>query len=81
MLPAMQPPGDLCAAHELIWKIWSVYRYDPNHPKEWGGGPLMDNRTSHADRERNWDEKTLKELGWIEKTCRSGVSPQCTKER
>lgn len=72
-------PGDLCPAHRRIWIKWSQVHYNPRHPQEWPGGSIiMDNRTSHADREKDWERKTLDQLHLIERICRRGDSPQCS---
>lgn len=78
--PGAQPPDDLCAEHKRIWKAWQKYArsYDSDNPREYGGGHIMDSRTSHAHRRRDWILKGIKDLDLTEQICRRGSSPQCT---
>ena len=72
------PPEDLCPEHARIWRAWRDHHYDPRHPKDWPGQPLMDARTSHADRRADWQAKNAEQIAEVEQCCRSGRSPQCT---
>lgn len=78
-------PPDLCPAHRAIALDWRENHYDPWNPGEWPAGMsapyrtyLMDNRTSHEERARKFDEKNQEQIDLIVQACRSGRSPQCT---
>jgi hypothetical protein len=74
------PPADLCREHAKIWTEWAALNYNWRHPCEWPGSSIiMDNRTSHDARAADWDRKTRQQLDLVEKICRSGNSPQCSK--
>lgn len=70
-------PTDLCPEHKRIYTAWRDHHYDPTRPKEWGGGHILDSRTTHAERAADWDSKNLGQMILTEETCRSGKSPQC----
>ena len=74
-------PDDLCPIHTDSWRQWKKVEYNPRTPGEWpdvrGGRGVMDSRTTHAERERDWDRKTSGQLDLIESICRRGDSPQC----
>lgn len=75
-------PNDLCAVHREQFREWRENHYNPRNPTEWpGGGCLLDSRTSHDERERDWDRKNLQQMELIARICRSGRSPQCGPER
>lgn len=73
-------PAGLCAFHRELARRWRENHYDPRRPSEWPGGgiPVMDARTSHAERARGWDEKNRAEIARVAEACRSGRSRQCT---
>lgn len=72
-------PADLCPEHQRIAREWRDNHYSPWNPTEWpGGGFLMDNRTSHEERERDWDRQNLEQIEVVVSVCRAGRSPQCT---
>lgn len=75
-------PDGLCLFHRDLCRRWRENHYDPRKPSEWPGGgiPIMDARTSHAERERGWDEKNRAEIARIAEACRSGRSRQCTPQ-
>lgn len=71
-------PEDLCPEHRRIWLTWRNLTYNPWHPQEWPGGSIiMDNRTLHETRRRDWDRKSEEQMDLTEKICRRGDSPQC----
>ncbi|WP_404974767.1 hypothetical protein [[Kitasatospora] papulosa] len=78
-------PPDLCPAHQEIALKWKNNHYDWHDPSEWPGGMsstfrtfLMDFRTSHKERAKQFDEKNQQQINATIRTCRSGRSPQCT---
>lgn len=78
-------PADLCPAHREIALDWRRNRYDWRNPGEWPAGMsapyrthLMDNRTSHDEREKWFDEKNQQQIDLVIRICRSGRSPQCS---
>ncbi|MEV6854775.1 hypothetical protein AB0M89_13310 [Streptomyces microflavus] len=78
-------PPDLCPAHQQIALNWRNNHYDWRDPGEWPAGMssqfrthLMDNRTSHEERERKFDEKNQQQIDMAIRFCRSGRSPQCS---
>lgn len=72
-------PNDLCPVHREQFREWRANDYNPNNPTEWpGGGFLMDSRTSHEERERDWDRQNQEQMDLVARICRSGRSPQCT---
>jgi hypothetical protein len=82
LAPGSVPPADLCAAHRESWSKWRTYAlsYDPRYPKDFGNiGPIMDARTSHADRRAEWVRKGRLQLDQVEALCRRGGSPQCSR--
>lgn len=73
-------PEGLCVFHRELCRRWRENHYDPRNPSEWpGGSPLIDSHTSHAERERGWDEKNRAEIARITEACRTGRSRQCTR--
>jgi hypothetical protein len=75
----VQVPADLCPAHHEIAVGWARNDYNPRWPSEWPGGMgLMDSRTRHDEREREWDRKNGEQVELVARICRSGRSPQCT---
>jgi hypothetical protein len=83
--PQRRPPDDLCDAHKRIWLAWWDYAdhgYNPLHPKDYGNlGPILDARTSHTRRRATWLVRGRADLADIERTCRSGSSPQCNRPK
>lgn len=71
-------PHDLCAEHARIWQAWRNNHYNPRAPREWGGGHIMDSRTTHTERAATWDSRNLAQMILTEEVCRGGRSPQCT---
>jgi hypothetical protein len=78
-------PPDLCPAHREIARDWRDNHYDWRNPGEWPAGMsapyrthLLDNRTTHNERERQFDEKNQQQIDLVIRTCRSGRSPQCS---
>lgn len=78
-------PTDLCPAHQENALKWQNNHYDRGNPSEWPCGMsttyrvlLMDLRTSHEEREREFDEKNQQQIDSTARICRSGNSPQCT---
>jgi hypothetical protein len=72
-------PAGLCPAHKELARRYLVNDYDPRRPSEWPGGScILDDRTDHAKRARDWDRKNLQQVERIARTCRSGRSPQCS---
>jgi hypothetical protein len=59
-----------CPDCTKLVKQWRLVRYNPEHPMEWPGGPLMDSRTTHAERRRDWERKTAERIQQILDTCR-----------
>ena len=79
--PHDRPPADLCTAHRSAWLTWRNHyrKYDSRDPREWpGGSHIMDSRTSHTTRRRDWIDKDAGQMKLIEEICRSGKSPECT---
>jgi hypothetical protein len=71
-------PGDLCPTHRAHFVGWRRNDYSPWNPTEWpGGSHIMDSRTSHEERARDWDRKNLQAMEQVAAICRSGRSPQC----
>jgi hypothetical protein len=64
----------------MTWR--NHYRkYRVEHPTEWPGeAMIMDSRTSHTTRRRQWIEKDAEQMELIETICRSGNSPECDRE-
>lgn len=60
----------LCGKHGAAVANWAKVVYNPRAPKEWPGGPLMDSRTSHADRRADWERKTAAQIEMIKGFCR-----------
>jgi hypothetical protein len=72
-------PAGLCLAHRELARRYLVNDYNPRRPSEWpGGSPILDARTDHAERARDWDEKNRAAIDRIAAACRSGRSSQCT---
>ncbi|THA29217.1 hypothetical protein E6R18_25260 [Streptomyces sp. A1277] len=78
-------PTGLCPAHQDIALKWRNNHYDRHDPSEWPCGMsstfrvlLMDFRTSHEEREQQFDEKNQQQIDLTARICRSGRSPQCT---
>ena len=82
MAPGSGPPPDLCEWHATAWDGYRTLAlsYDPNDPKDWPGHHIMDSRTSHETRRKEWITKGREQLDMIEKHCRSGRSPQCATQ-
>jgi hypothetical protein len=78
MIP--KAPVDLCPEHTRIWKGWRDHHYNPHHPQDWPGQPLLDSRTSHQARRADWETKNGEQMRLTEECCRSGRSPQCNRE-
>lgn len=77
-MPRVTIPDDLCPEHQRIGRAWRNNRYDPRNPREWGGGHILDSRTSHTERAAGWARKNAEQITATIATCRSGRSPQCT---
>ena len=78
-------PKDLCPTHRRIALAWRNNHYDRRNPGEWPNGRsskhrylLMDGRTSHEARERDFDRKNQEQIDLVIDLCRSGRSPQCS---
>lgn len=81
--PHDMPPDDLCKVHRSAWMQWRnhITKYSTSNPKEWpGGAHIMDSRTSHATRRRQWIEKNAEQMELVERICRSGRSPECDRD-
>ena len=77
--PHDQPPADLCPPQAQAWKAWRdrYLKYSTSHPTEWpGGAHIMDSRTSHTARRRDWIEKDAGQMEIVEHCCRVR-GPQC----
>lgn len=77
-------PSGLCAVHHQQAVEWRNNDYDRRNPGEWPAGLsfskrtlLMDSRTSHEERSREFAEKNWRQVELIAGICRSGRSPQC----
>lgn len=71
-------PKDLCPIHREHAVHWRNNDYSPWNPSEWpGGAHIMDSRTSHEERARDWDRKNQEAMDQVAAICRSGRSPQC----
>ncbi|WP_327259994.1 hypothetical protein [Streptomyces sp. NBC_01240] len=77
-------PTDLCPAHNEIARGWRDNHYNWRDPSEWPAGVsapyrthILDNRTSHEEREKRFDEKNQQQIDLVVQSCRSGRSPQC----
>ncbi|KAF0646746.1 MULTISPECIES: hypothetical protein [Streptomyces] len=77
-------PDDLCPTHRELARRWRDNHYDRHNPSEWPAGMstphrfhLMDGRTPHATRERDFDEKNREQIDFVIAICRSGRSPEC----
>lgn len=84
--PAATP--SLCPLHEQQASEWRGNHYNPRNPSEWPGGMnatgatlLMDSRTSHEERAREFDRRNAEQVALITRICTSGTSPQCTPTR
>ncbi len=78
-------PSGLCPVHHQQAFDWRNNEYDRRNPDEWPGGrssttrtSLMDSRTSHEERSREFEQKNREQIASIERICKSGRSPQCT---
>jgi hypothetical protein len=81
--PLDPPPADLCPAHREAWLRWRGHyqKYSTISPTEWpGGAHIMDSRTSHVTRRRDWITKDAGQMELIETICRRGTSPECNHE-
>jgi hypothetical protein len=70
--PHDPPPYGLCPPQREAWLAWRnlVHKYDPRNPKEWpGGAHIMDSRTSHTARRRDWIEKSAGQMEIVERAC------------
>jgi len=83
-LHGLAVPADLCPVHRQLALEWRNNDYLPHRPEEWPGGlsacggfGLMDSRTSHEEREVEFDRKNAGQVDLIVRICRSGTSPQC----
>ena len=76
----------LCPLHEQQAGEWRGNHYNPRNPSEWPGGMnagpirtlLMDSRTSHDERAREFERRNAEQVALITRICTSGTSPQCT---
>lgn len=74
-------PAGLCPVHHQHATAWATNDYQPHNPTEWPGGAfLMDNRTTHDERAREWDRKNSAQVELIARICHSGTSPQCHRK-
>lgn len=78
-------PSGLCAAHHQQAFEWRSNDYDWRNPGEWPCGRsvphrtlLMDCRTSHEERAREFEQKNWEQIELIDRICKSGRSPQCS---
>lgn len=73
-------PKDLCPAHREMFRQWRENHYNPRRPAEWpGGSHILDSRTSHQERGRDWDRKNLEQMETVAAVCRSDRSAQCDR--
>ena len=77
-------PAGLCSVHHQLAIDWRNNDYDPRNAGEWPGGAssphrtlLMDSRTSHEERSREFEEKNRAQVELIVRICSRGDSPQC----
>lgn len=77
-------PSGLCAVHHQQAVNWRNNDYDWRNPAEWPAGLsfpsrtlLMDSRTSHEERAREFEEKNRRQVDLVASICKSGRSPQC----
>lgn len=77
---------NLCPVHSQQTAEWHANTYDPRNPSEWPGGRstasrtlLMDSRTSHDERAREFTRKNQDQIDLIARICTSGTSPQCER--
>lgn len=82
-------PEGLCATHRQQAVEWRNNDYDWRNPGEWPGGlscrgrqHIMDSRTTHEERAREFERKNREQIELIARICRSGVScdPAATEE-
>lgn len=78
-------PIGLCPAHHQQVAEWRNNDYDWRNPGEWPGGlssqtrsQLIDSRTSHEERAREFAEKNWRQIELIAGICKSGRSAQCS---
>lgn len=71
---AIQIPSGLCPTHHDAAIKWRNNRFNRHHPREWGGGPLMDNRTSYADKDAEFERKNADQIQLIAEICQRRTS-------
>lgn len=78
-------PTGLCSEHHQQAVEWRNNDYDWRNPGEWPGGRsssarshIIDCRTSHEERAREFAEKNRQQIELIAGICKSGRSPQCS---
>ncbi len=83
-------PQPLCPYHAADAACWAANDYQPHRPREWPAGAavdpghsgygLMDSRTTHDERAREFVRKNQEQIDLITRICRSGRSPQCSAD-
>jgi hypothetical protein len=64
-------PRDLCPHHWEAANAWRNNHYSPWNPTEWpGGSHILDSRTTHAEREAEWDRKNRERMAFAVSLCR-----------
>jgi hypothetical protein len=77
--PYDAPPPGLCPPQREAWLKWRnhITKYSTTNPTEWpGGSHIMDSRTSHTARRRDWIEKNARQMEMVESFC-ARRGPQC----
>lgn len=60
----------LCPTCQAARTKWRQLHYDPRRPTQWPGGQhILDARTSHQERRRDWETKTAQQVQLIESIC------------
>ena len=60
----------LCPTCQEVRANWQQLHYDPRRPTQWPGGQqILDARTSHTERRKDWDAKTARQIEVIESIC------------
>jgi len=70
-LDALVRDPALCSKCKDQARRWRDMQYSVLRPMEWPGTPLMDSRTSHSDRERDWLRKNIEQVQSIIVVCRA----------
>jgi hypothetical protein len=78
-------PAGLCAVHHQKAVDWRNNTYDARNPGEWPCGLsvptrtlLMDSRTSHEERVKEFEQKNREQVELVARICLSGRSPECS---